>query len=83
MTAFLSHWRHVYRNYILEWRSGPPEPLPARHPGSLLRIDAARAKAEENLDVKYLLRTSDLKMSAEDIALGYRQLLEVARLEKT
>ncbi len=27
-------------------------------PGGLLRIDAARAKAEENLDGKYLLRTS-------------------------
>jgi hypothetical protein len=48
-------------------------------PGGLLRIDAARAKAEENLDGKYLLRTSDPKMTAEDIALGYRQLLEVER----
>ena len=48
-------------------------------PGGLLRIDAAKAKAEENLDGKYLLRTSDPKMSAEDIALGYRQLLEVER----
>jgi hypothetical protein len=48
-------------------------------PGGLLRIDAARARAEENLDGKYLLRTSDPKMSAEDIALGYRQLLEVER----
>jgi hypothetical protein len=48
-------------------------------PGGLLRIDAARAKAEENLDGKYLLRTSDPKMSAEDIALGYKQLLEVER----
>ena len=48
-------------------------------PGGLLRVDAAKAKAEENLDGKYLLRTSDPKMSAEDIALGYRQLLEVER----
>jgi hypothetical protein len=48
-------------------------------PGGLLRVDAARAKAEENLDGKYLLRTSDPKMSAEDIALGYKQLLEVER----
>jgi hypothetical protein len=48
-------------------------------PGGLLRIDAGRAKAEENLDGKYLLRTSDPKMTAEDIALGYRQLLEVER----
>jgi Transposase DDE domain len=48
-------------------------------PGGLLRIDASKAKAEENLDGKYLLRTSDPKMSAEDIALGYKQLLEVER----
>jgi hypothetical protein len=48
-------------------------------PGGLLRIDAGKARAEENLDGKYLLRTSDPKMTAEDIALGYRQLLEVER----
>jgi len=48
-------------------------------PGGLLRVDASKAKAEENLDGKYLLRTSDPKMTAEDIALGYRQLLEVER----
>jgi Transposase DDE domain len=48
-------------------------------PGGLLRIDAAKAKAEENLDGKYLLRTSDPAMTAEDIALGYKQLLEVER----
>ena len=48
-------------------------------PGGLLRIDAAAIKAEENLDGKYLLRCSDPKLSAEDIALGYKQLLEVER----
>ena len=48
-------------------------------PSGLLRADAARIKAEENLDGKYLLRTSDPKLSAEDIALGYKQLLEVER----
>jgi hypothetical protein len=48
-------------------------------PGGLLRPDAARAKAEENLDGKYLLRTADPKLSAEDIATGYKQLLEVER----
>jgi transposase len=48
-------------------------------PGGLLRTDAARAKAEENLDGKYLLRTADPKLSAEDIAVGYKQLLEVER----
>ena len=48
-------------------------------PGGLLRVDAGKAKAEENLDGKYLLRTSDPAMTAEDIALGYKQLLEVER----
>jgi Transposase DDE domain len=48
-------------------------------PGGLLRADAAAVKAEENLDGKYLLRTSDPKLPAEDIALGYKQLLEVER----
>jgi hypothetical protein len=48
-------------------------------PGGLLRTDAAKIKAEENLDGKYLLRTSDPTMTAEDIALGYKQLLQVER----
>src|SRR5450755_857018 len=48
-------------------------------PGGLLRIDAAAARAEENLDGKYLLRASDPRLSAADIALGYKQLLEVER----
>ena len=48
-------------------------------PGGLLRIDARAVKAEENLDGKYLLRTSDPKLAAADIALGYKQLLEVER----
>jgi hypothetical protein len=48
-------------------------------PGGLLRVDAARIKAEENLDGKYLLRTSDPRLAAGDIALGYRQLGEAER----
>jgi len=48
-------------------------------PGGLLRVDKARAKAEENLDGKYLLRSADPHMTAEDIAAGYKQLLEVER----
>jgi hypothetical protein len=48
-------------------------------PGGLLRVDRAKAKAEENLDGKYLLRSADPHMSAEDIAAGYKQLLEVER----
>ena len=48
-------------------------------PGGLLRADKAKAKAEENLDGKYLLRSADPDMTAEDIAAGYKQLLEVER----
>jgi len=47
--------------------------------GGLLRVDQAAIKAEARLDGKYLLRSSDPKLSAEDIALGYKQLLEVER----
>ena len=48
-------------------------------PGGLLRVDKTKAKAEENLDGKYLLRCADPRLPVEDIALGYRQLLEVER----
>ncbi|WP_240051799.1 hypothetical protein [Pseudonocardia sp. EV170527-09] len=47
--------------------------------GGLLRIDAAKITADAKLDGKYLLRTSDPHLSTEDIALGYKQLLEVER----
>ena len=36
-------------------------------------------KTEEHLDGKFLLRTSDPTLSVEDIALGYKQLLEIER----
>jgi hypothetical protein len=48
-------------------------------PSGLLRVDKAAVKAEANLDGKYLLRSSDPHLSAEDIALGYKQLLQVER----
>lgn len=48
-------------------------------PAGKLRIDHNRIKAEANLDGKYLLRCADPHLSAEDIALGYKQLLEVER----
>ena len=48
-------------------------------PGGLLRADKAKIKAEANLDGKYLLRCAGPHLSPEDIALGYRQLLEVER----
>ena len=45
----------------------------------LLRIDAAAAKREAGLDGKWLLRTSDLTLTAEDLAAAYKQLLAVER----
>src|SRR6266498_2344156 len=48
-------------------------------PGGLLRTDRRAIKAETNLDGKYLLRSSDPHLSVEDIALGYKQLLQVER----
>jgi transposase len=44
-----------------------------------LVIDRAKVKAEANLDGKYLLATSDPDLSAEDAALGYKNLLEAER----
>ena len=46
-------------------------------PGGLLRIDAAAIASEAKLDGKYLLRTSDPHLSAEDVALGYKQLAAI------
>jgi transposase len=48
-------------------------------PGGKLRIDRSAVAAEAKLDGKFLLRTSDPTLSAEDVALGYKQLLEVER----
>jgi len=44
-----------------------------------LIIDRDRIRAEERLDGKYLLTTSDASLSGEDVALGYKQLLEAER----
>jgi transposase len=44
-----------------------------------LVIDRAKVKAEANLDGKYLLATSDPDITAEDAALGYKNLLEAER----
>ena len=48
-----------------------------------LKIDKAKVRQDEKLDGKYLLSTSDQHLSAEDIALGYKQLLEVERAFRT
>src|ERR1035437_1040489 len=48
-------------------------------PTGKLRIDRAALAAEAKLDGKFLLRTSDESLTAEDIALGYKALYEAER----
>lgn len=48
-----------------------------------LRFDKAKIRKEEKLDGKYLLSTSDDSLTAEDVALGYKQLYEVERAFRT
>jgi Transposase DDE domain len=48
-------------------------------PSGRLVIDTAKVRAEARLDGTYLLITSDPDLSAEDVALGYTNLLEAER----
>ncbi len=48
-----------------------------------LRIDKSKVKQDQKLDGKYLLSTSDESLSAEDVALGYKQLMKVERAFRT
>jgi hypothetical protein len=48
-------------------------------PGGRLVVDRAKVTAEARLDGKFLLSTSDPDLSAEDVALGYKNLLEAER----
>jgi hypothetical protein len=45
----------------------------------LLRIDRSAVNSEAHLDGKFLLRTADPTLTAEDVALGFKQLLEIER----
>jgi hypothetical protein len=45
----------------------------------LLRIDHTVVKAEAHLDAKWLMRTSDGTLTAEDLAAAQKQLLQVER----
>lgn len=60
-----------YRPYLSVGRNGEP------------KVDPAKVRAAERLDGKYLVSTSDDTLTAEDVALGYRQLLEVERCFRT
>ncbi len=48
-----------------------------------IKIDRGKIKQEAHLDGKYILSTSDDTLSPEDVALGYKQLLEVERAFRT
>ena len=48
-------------------------------PSGRLVLDTAKVRAEARLDGKYLLVTSDPDLPAEDVALGYKNLLEAER----
>ena len=48
-----------------------------------IKIDKGKIREEEHLDGKYVLSTSDDTLTPEDVALGYKQLLEVERAFRT
>ncbi len=48
-----------------------------------IKIDKSKIKEEAHLDGKYIISTSDDTLSPEDIALGYKQLMEVERAFRT
>ncbi|MEW5749012.1 MAG: IS1634 family transposase [Candidatus Thermoplasmatota archaeon] len=51
--------------------------------GGRLVIDTAKVKADEMLDGKYVIFTTDPTLSAEDVVLGYKQLAEVEACFRT
>lgn len=61
--ALLSH--PTYRRYLRTDKHGWPQ------------TDPDKVRDEARLDGKYLLRTSDDTLAPEDVALGYKQLIEV------
>lgn len=67
--ALLSH--PAYRRYLSVDRHGRPF------------IDPAKVREEARYDGKYLVRTSDDTLAPEDVALGYKQLLEVEEAFRT
>ena len=67
--ALVSH--RTYGRYLASTKAGRP------------RIDMKKVRDEERYDGKYLLKTSDDTLSTEDIALGYKQLMDVERAFRT
>ncbi len=48
-----------------------------------IKLDKGKIKEEAHLDGKYIISTSDDTLTPEDIALGYKQLMEVERAFRT
>jgi transposase len=48
-----------------------------------IKIDKGKIKEEAPLDGKYIISTSDDTLTPEDVALGYKQLMEVERAFRT
>src|SRR5918997_3820739 len=51
--------------------------------GGLLRIDAAKQRAEERLDGKFVVQSNDDSLTPADLALGYKQLQRVEEAWRT
>lgn len=64
--ALRSH--KVFGRYVRQTKTGK------------LNIDKAKITAEEHLDGKYLVSTSDDGLSPEDVVLGYKQLAVIERV---
>lgn len=60
----------AYGRYIRQTKTGK------------LCLDRARIKAEAHLDGKFLVSTSDDWLSTEDVALGYKHLWKIERLNR-
>src|SRR5690625_206974 len=60
----------VFGKYLREQKNGK------------LVINKTKVAAEAKLDGKYLISTSDEHMSAEDVAMGYKQLHEIERVNR-
>jgi Transposase DDE domain len=74
-------WPDRRRDELVGSLKGKPglRRLLRRTKSGLLRIDRAAARREAHYDGKWLLRTSDLTLTAEDLAAAYKQLLAVER----
>jgi transposase len=51
--------------------------------GGLLRIDAAKQRAEARLDGKFVIHSNDDSLTPTDLALGYKQLQRVEEAWRT